>query len=168
MPSPAIEAYKARIASFIEGKDPIAVQRETPHVLAELVAGVPEAKLEERPAPDKWSVAELLAHFADAEIVSTWRYRQMIEHNGAPLTAYDQELWHNLGQYESRNPQESLHLFTLLRVANLRMFDKLSDEEWQRTGVHAERGPTTVKDLVRQIAGHDLNHREQIKKIVGR
>lgn len=168
MSSPAIEAYKARIASFVEGKDPLAVQRETPHALAELVAGVPESKLEVRPAPDKWSVAELLAHFADAEIVSTWRYRQMIEHNGAPLTAYDQELWHKLGHYESRNPQESLHLFTLLRVANLRMFDKLTEEEWQHTGVHAERGPTTVRDLTRQIAGHDLNHLEQVKRIVGK
>ena len=164
--SPAIEAYKARIASFIEGKDPLAVQRETPHALAELVAGVPEAKLHERPAADKWSVAELLAHFADAEIVSTWRYRQMIEQSGAPLTAYDQELWHKLGQYEVRNPQESLHVFTLLRVANLRMFDKLTEEEWQRTGVHAERGPTTVRGLTRQIAGHDLNHLEQIRKIL--
>ena len=49
MSTAAIEAYKARIASFVEGKDPIAVQRETPHTLAELVAGIPEEKLHVRP-----------------------------------------------------------------------------------------------------------------------
>jgi hypothetical protein len=166
MSSPAIEVYKARIASFIQGKDPLGVQRETPTALARLIAGVPEAKLRERPAPDKWSVAELLAHFADAEIVSTWRYRQMLEHSGAPLASYDQNLWHNLGQYASRKPEESLQLFRLLREVNLRMFANLSQEEWERTGVHAERGPTTVTDLVRQLAGHDLNHLEQVRKIL--
>src|SRR5271157_3740073 len=77
--------YKARILSYVEGKDPLQVQRKTPEVLADLVVSVPEKKLYERPSPDKWSVAELLAHFADAEIVGTWRYRQMIEHDGCPL-----------------------------------------------------------------------------------
>lgn len=32
--------------------------------------------------------------------------------------------------------------------------------------MHAERGPTTVRGLTRQIAGHDLNHLEQIRKIL--
>lgn len=166
MATPAIEAYKARIASFIQGKDPLAVQRETVNVLQQLIAGVPESKLSQRPAPDKWSVSELLAHFADAEVVSTWRYRQMLENSGCPLTSYDQELWHRLGDYPARKPQESLQSFRLLREANLRMFAKLTEEEWQRQGVHAERGPTTVADLVKQLAGHDLNHLEQIKKIL--
>lgn len=166
MATPAIEAYKARIASFIEGKDPIAVQSETANVLQQLVAGVPENNLYQRPGPDKWSVAELLAHFAEAEIVSTWRYRQMLEHNGSTLTAFDQELWHKLGEYGSRKLQESLQLFRLLREANLRMFSRLNEEEWQRFGVHAERGKMTIVELAKQIAGHDLNHIEQIRKIV--
>ena len=167
MSTPAIEAYKARIASFIKGKDPLPVQRQTVPTLTQLIAGVPDGKLRERPAPGKWSVAELLAHLAEAEIVATWRYRQMIEHDGSPLAAYDQELWHRLGQYPSRKPEESLLQFRLLREANLQMLDKLTEQEWERCGVHAERGPTTVRDLVKQIAGHDLNHLEQVQKIVG-
>ena len=158
--------YKARILSYVEGKDPLQVQRKTPEVLADLVVSVPEKKLYERPAPDKWSVAELLAHFADAEIVSTWRYRQMIEHDGCPLPGYDQEVWHRLGDYPTRQPEDSLLLFRLLRETNLRMFAQLTPEEWERHGIHAERGRMTVADLARQIAGHDLNHLEQIKKIL--
>ena len=168
MSTPAVEAYKARIASFIEGKDPLPVQRQTVQALTQLIDGMPDNKLHEHPAPGKWSVAELLAHFAESEIVATWRYRQMIEHEGSPLPAYVQELWHRLGQYPSRKPEDSLVQFRLLREANLRMLDKLSEQEWQRRGVHAERGPTTVRELVKQIAGHDLNHLEQVRKIVGR
>src|SRR6201996_1424610 len=129
--------YKARILSYIEGKDPIAVQRETPEVLAKLIDGVPKDKLRARPAADKWSVGELLAHFAEAEMGAFWRYRQMIEYNGCPLPAYDQELWSKLGDYPSQNPQDSLQLFTLLRRANLGMFDRLTPEQWERHGVHA-------------------------------
>ncbi len=158
--------YKARILSYIEGKDPVAVQRETPEVLAKLVGGVSKDKLRARPAADKWSVAELLAHFAEAEMGAFWRYRQMIEHNGSQLLSYDQELWSRLGDYGSTDPNDSLQLFTLLRLANVGMFDRLTPEEWQRHGLHSERGEMSVRDLATQIAGHDLNHLQQVKAIL--
>lgn len=160
--------YKARILSYVEGKDPIAVQRETPASLAHLIEGVPAEKLRTRPAADKWSVAELLAHFAEAEMGAFWRYRQMIEHNGSSLSSFDQELWSRLGDYPSTDPHDSLQLFTLLRSANLRMFGRLTPEQWQRHGVHVERGEMTVRDLAAQIAGHDVNHVEQIRKILAK
>ena len=162
-----VAQYSARILSYVEGKDPLEIQRGTPEVLARLLDGQPETNLQQRPTPDKWSVGELLAHFADAEIVSTWRCRQILERSGCPLAAYDQELWFKLGDYSQRNAMESLTLFRLLRDANLRMFARLTPEEWERYGVHSERGRMTVADLVRQIAGHDLNHLEQMKRILG-
>lgn len=160
--------YKARILALMEGKDPVTVQRETAQQLARLLEDTPREKLRNRPEPDKWSVAEILAHLADAEVGSSWRYRQMIENDGIPLTSFDQELWQRLGDYASRDPQESLQLFRLLRQANLQLFDKLSPEEWERHGIHAERGRMSVKDLAIQIAGHDINHVEQVRRIVGK
>jgi hypothetical protein len=158
--------YKARILGLMEGKDPVAVQRGTAQQLADLVKGIPAGRLRDQPTPDKWSVAMILAHLAEAEIVSTWRYRQMIEHDGTSLPAYDQDLWQTLGEYSSRDPQESLQLFRLLRQANLRMFDSLTRGEWQRHGIHVERGRMTVKDLAVQVAGHDTNHVAQIRMIL--
>ncbi len=118
-----IAEYKARILSYIEGKDPLQVQRKTPELLANLVVSVPEKELYQRPSPDKWSVAELLAHFADAEIVSTWRYRQMIEHNGCPLPGYDQELWHQAGRLpivQARGVVDVISPATRVQPANVR------------------------------------------------
>ncbi len=99
--------YTTRILSYVQGRDAIAVQRETPQLLAQLIQGVPGAKLQKRPEPTKWSVAELLAHLAEAEVSAFWRYRQMIEHDGGPLSSYNQELWNELGRYASRSPAES-------------------------------------------------------------
>jgi exoribonuclease II len=152
--------------SYVEGKDPIAVQRRTPELLAQLIEGQHETNLQERPETGKWSVAELLAHLADAEIAASWRYRQMIEHNGGPLQPYDQELWNALGSNASRNAVDSLQLFRLLREGNVRVFEKLTDEEWGCHGIHAERGEMSVRDLMQQLAGHDLNHVEQIRNIL--
>jgi hypothetical protein len=132
------------------------------------VNGVSADPLQARPAADKWSVAELLAHLAEAEMGASWRYRRMIEHNGSSLLSYDQELWSWLGNYAAQDPQDSLHLFTLLRKGNVVMFERLTPEQWQRHGIHAERGEMSVRDLATQIAGHDLNHLAQIKAILAK
>ena len=142
------------------------MQREAPVKLATLIAGKSEDALRRTPAPGKWSVVEVIAHMAEDELVSTWRYRQMIQTNGVTLAGFDQDLWARLGGYESWSVKETLEMFRLAREANLRMFVMLTDEEWQRYGVHEERGRLTVQDLARHMAAHDLNHIEQIKRLL--
>src|SRR5580658_5870232 len=110
------DVYKARIQ----------VQHQTPMALAQVITGAPETKLYQRPDSAKWSIAEVLAHLAEAEIVTSWRYRQIIEHNGGPLSPYDQEIWNTLGDYPSRPPSDSLQMFRLLRENNLRLLDRLT------------------------------------------
>jgi hypothetical protein len=48
------EQYKLRLAGYVEGKDPIVMQRGAADTLERLTAGVPEEKLRRRPAPQKW------------------------------------------------------------------------------------------------------------------
>ena len=158
--------YVARLRSLVEGKDPIAVQTETPAALARLIASSPREKLNRPPAPGKWSLAAIVAHLAEGEIALSWRYRQIAEKEGAALSGYDQNVWYRLGDYDSRDPEESLAQFRLLREANLRMFARLTPDDWQRSGLHAERGRLTMKDLVAQAAGHDLSHLEQAERAV--
>jgi len=160
------EQYKTRFESYTAGKDPVAMQREAPRTLARLIENVTEAKLTQRPAPDKWSLTEILAHLADDELASTWRYRQMLEHDGPELPGFDQDLWANLADYTSWKPADALAMFRLLRHANLRMFAHLTPEPWQRQGVHLERGRLTVQDLCRHMAAHDINHIEQVRRIL--
>jgi uncharacterized damage-inducible protein DinB len=149
-----------------ETADSIAMQREAPRRLARLMEGVPDEVLSRPPGPGKWSVCAIIAHLAEDELVSSWRYRQMIEHSGATLAGFDQDEWARLGDYDSRTPREALEMFRLLREANLRMFARLTPEEWQRHGVHAERGRITVEDLARHMAGHDINHIGQVRRLL--
>jgi uncharacterized damage-inducible protein DinB len=165
---PDTSEYLARIREYARAKDPLELQAETPALLADLIADASPEKLSRRPARDKWSIGEILAHLADDEIATAWRYRQMVEHNGIALAGFDQELWARLGNNASRAPQESLDLFRLLRSANLQFLRQLSDQEWESFGIHAERGRITVRELAAHMAGHDANHLEQIRKILDR
>jgi uncharacterized damage-inducible protein DinB len=160
------DQYQRRLAGYVEGKDPLAMQRAAAHTLARLIAGVSEEKLRRRPAPQKWSVLEILAHLADDELVSSWRYRQMIEHNGVTMMGFDQDKWARLGDYGSWSVREALEMFRLLREANLRLLTGLTPREWECIGNHAERGRMTVRDLARHMAAHDINHILQIELLL--
>lgn len=163
---PDTTEYLSRIRDSLQGKDPMELQRQTPARLAGLVAQASDEQLTARPGKDKWSVGEILAHLAEDEIATAWRYRQMVEHSGMRLAGFDQDLWARLGDYRSRRPQDSLELFRLLRLANLAFLDQLAPEQWECFGIHAERGWITVRDLVTHMAGHDANHIEQIRRIL--
>jgi hypothetical protein len=163
-----VDNYQAKLNSYVAGKDPLQIQADTPCLIADLVQGLPDAKLCQRPLPDKWSVKEIIAHLAEDELVTSWRYRQMIENNGCPLASFDQDQWSRLGDYRCWNPADALDMFRLLREANLRMLRNLAAEEWDRFGVHAERGRISVRDLAQHMAGHDMNHVDQIRSILGK
>lgn len=160
------EEYRKRLAAYVEGKDPLQMQHEAPKILSQLIAGCTGQELRRRPAAGKWSVLEILAHLADDEIATSWRYRQMIEHSGKEMPSFDQDEWARLGAYSFWEANDALELFRRLREANLRMLAGLSREEWEREGQHAERGRITVRDLARHMAGHDMNHIGQIRRIL--
>ena len=163
---PDTQPYLDRIRQFAEGEDPLQLQASTPQEIADLIANVSEPALHKRPQPGKWSVVEIIAHLAEDELVTSWRYRQMLENPGCALAGFDQDKWAAWGRYQEWEAEDALTMFRLLRDANLRLLRGLTPEEWTRSGVHAERGRITIADLARHMAGHDRNHLEQIRRLV--
>jgi hypothetical protein len=161
-----VQQYIDRITEYVEGKEPLAVQRATAAKLARLIDGVSLVKLRKRPAADKWSVSEILAHLADAEIVGSFRMRLILGAPGTPIIAFDQDSWAVSGRYEKRDPHKSLELFRTLREANLALLKSLTPAQWKQYGTHSERGQETIERIVRMFAGHDINHLRQVEGIL--
>jgi hypothetical protein len=159
------QQYTKRILSHIDGKDPLKVQKSTAKKLDKLTRRLSKKEIRRRPAPGKWSIAEILAHLADAEVVGSWRIRQILGADGTPIQAYDQNVWAETFRYEDRDPRESLRLFRVLRENNLLLLKSVPRKLWENHGMHAERGKETIAQIVRMFAGHDLNHLQQIEKI---
>ena len=122
--------------------------------------------LRKRPAPDKWSVTEILAHLGDAEIVTAWRIRSILGAPGTLIQAYDQDAWVAAGRYSERNPRHCLEVFRVVREANLMVLKTLKPEQWKHHGMHSERGEETIERILHMMAGHDLNHLQQIERIL--
>ena len=163
-----IQQYVQRIQSKVAGQDSVKVQAATAKKLQRLVKGATTAKLRKRPALEKWSVAEILAHLADAEIVASWRLRAILGAPGTAIQAYDQEAWLAAGQYGKRDARKSLEQFRVLRHANLALYKSLTPQQWKHHGIHAERGEESIERLASMMAGHDINHVEQVAAILAR
>src|SRR5271163_1997630 len=102
------QQYIQRITANVEGKKPLAVQAATAKKLERLIKGVSTGKLRKRPAADKWSVSEIVAHLGDAEIVLGFRMRLILGAPGTPIAAFDQDAWVVSGHYEKRDPRKSV------------------------------------------------------------
>jgi hypothetical protein len=160
------QQYTQRILSNAEGKQPLAVQAATSKRLERLIKGVPASKLRKRPAPEKWSVGEILTHLADVELVAGFRMRLILGAPQTPIVAFDQDAWVTSGHYDKRDPRKSIEQFRAIREANLNLLKSLTPEQWKHYGMHAERGQETIEHIVRMLAGHDINHIQQIEKIL--
>ena len=161
-----IEQYKARILGLASAQKPLKVQASTPGKIQKLIRGVRARKLTRAPGPGKWSVAEIIAHLADAELVGGYRLRMILTVPGTPIQAYDQNKWAEAGRYSKQNARKSLEMFRTLREANVALMKSLTSEQWSRSGMHAERGEESIKRLSEMYAGHDINHLKQIEAIL--
>ena len=165
-PDPISEpkAYQDHLLSLLRGDDPEQVQSGTPNAWRALVAtaGAPGHI---RPDPSEWSAIECLAHAVDAEVVMSARYRWILSHDEPPLIGYDQDLWvERLHAERHEDPEELLQLFGALRFANVTLWDRSSEEDRARVGMHAERGPESYDLCFRMLAGHDRFHLAQAKR----
>src|SRR5580704_15360944 len=84
------DEYRTRVLSYLGDEEPIGVQRATASQLERRLRDVAHEELIRRPVPEKWSIAEIVAHLADAELAMGWRLRNMLANPGVALTWWDQ------------------------------------------------------------------------------
>jgi hypothetical protein len=157
--------YTQRILGYVEGQDAIKVQKATAGKLKKLVQGLTPKQLKWKSEPGKWSIGEIVAHLADAELVGSWRMRSIVGSNGITVQPFDQDVWVSEFQYSKRDAKRALEVFRVLRENNLAMLKSLPRERWENYGMHQERGKETIAHIVRMFAGHDANHIKQIENI---
>ena len=165
MPETA-EQYRARMLGHIAGQDALKLQAVAAKKLERLLKGTSSARLRKRPAPNKWSIAEIVCHLADAELVGGFRMRLILGAPGTPITAFDQDVWVKALHYDQRDARRAFEQFRVLREANLALLKTLTAEQWRQDGLHQERGSETVEIIANMLAGHDINHLKQIEAIL--
>lgn len=158
-------AYTEAILGLLGTAEPLPVLRATADTLRLAIDGLSEATMSRPEAPGKWSVRQVLRHFADSDIVWGWRLRMVLAQERPALTGYDQDAWAERLRYADDPASESLEEFAVLRRGNLRLIERATPEELRRVGVHTERGDESIEHMMRLYAGHDLLHVRQIMRI---
>ena len=160
-----VQDYVRALLDLAADKTPLEFLPETPQRIRELVSALDEQSLTRPEREGKWSIAQVVAHLADAELVVAFRYRMIVGQDTPALQGYDQDAWATRMHYDRVPVEESLAQFAALRRANVRLLRSLTEEEWQRAGLHAERGSETVERLSQMQTGHDVAHMRQLERI---
>lgn len=150
-------------AKYLDGRAVETILAETPVALTTLIDAIGAERAAEAPAPGKWSPAEIICHLADCELVFGFRLRQTVTEDAPIIQPFDQEKWANT--YGGIQAGQALAVFTALRGWNLQLLRTVLPAAATRKVTHPERGTMTFQTIVETMAGHDLNHIEQLKRI---
>lgn len=133
-----------------------------PVTIERLIGLIPESRMDEPLGPGRFGPREIVAHLADWEPILLERMRASRDTPGATIEAYDEgELAEKHG-YRSSDPREQAALYRKRREGTIAWLKSLSAEDWDKHGVHTERGRQTVYDQANMLLGHDLYHIEQL------
>lgn len=113
-----------------------------------------------------WTVLEVLCHLRDYDNIFRSRAEMMRQQEYPALPFYDHEELARSSNYNGQELAKVLQEFTTSRQQTLTFFEGLDNEEWQRAGIHPERGHFTMLDAALQIGMHDVIHTEQITRIL--
>jgi hypothetical protein len=126
-------------------------------LLAYAASGLTVEQERARPGPGAWSIAELVCHLVDSDLVGADRMKRVIAEEAPTLLAYDQDAWiARLGPQETP-VEEAVNLFAASRHWMTRILKRCAPEDFARAGMHTERGRETLADLVVDYANH-LDH----------
>lgn len=134
--------------------------------VAAALEGAADADLDRRPAPGKWSAREIVHHLADSEMTSAIRLRRLIAEEHAVIQGYDQEQFARVLFYD-RPIAASMAAFGAARATTAEILDRLTPEQWTRTGTHSESGTYSVDRWLEIYAEHAHEHAMQIRRARG-
>ena len=137
--------------------------RRGAELLAVAITGAAGSEVDFVPQPGQWSIRQIVAHLADAEIVATMRLRQILAEDDPKLQAWDQNAWATKLDYARRKPSQSLETFRRIRGENYELIKDLPESGFDRAGIHSDRGRMTLRQLVQLIAEHAENHAAQLR-----
>jgi hypothetical protein len=119
------------------------------------------------PGVSGWSALEVMGHLVDLEAIFTARLKRMLNEENPTFEKTDPDQMAIDHAYASQDIQQQVTKFITLRQEFIALLKSLSEEQWNRTGVHPAYGPMTVLDLATNTPLHDLNHLGQISEALG-
>ena len=137
----------------------------TPAIPRGLMCELSDADARWKPAPDRFSIAEVLAHLSHSEGQCYRARLDLFESTDRPEFESDDASMY-LELYRDRDPEEPFDHFEDQRESNLETLRSLPAGSGERLALHREVGEITLAQMLHEWALHDLGHIRQIAELV--
>lgn len=145
----------------------IVQMRLTCDILGHILKNVSEKQAHElRDGPQGWSIVEIVCHLRDFDEIFYQRASMMLEQDHPQLPAYDHEAMAIEKAYQQERMTAAYDELQTSRRRFIALFKSLRGEQWERGGIHPERESFTMTDAVMQVSLHDIDHLEQIARVL--
>jgi hypothetical protein len=137
----------------------------TPTILRGLMAELSPLDVRWKPAPDRFSVGEVLAHLSHTEgHCYRMRLDRFLSEDNPEFEGDDAQ--HHLELYRNMDPEDAFDHFEEQRETNIEALRDLPPAAGERRAVHQKVGPITLAQMLNEWALHDLGHIRQIAELV--
>lgn len=116
-----------------------------------------------RPAPDAWSVHEIICHCADSEMGGALRIRMLVAEPDPRIIGYDQDAWARVFTYHEKSPEIALAVIDAVGAWTAAFLPTISGKQWKKVGHHSESGPFSSIDWLESYGNHLHAHVDQIR-----
>ena len=142
----------------------IAAYGGAPERLMHALKQFPKEMWQYKPAPNRWSIHEIIIHLADSEANSFVRCRCFVAEPGKTIMPYDQDLWASKTGYHRQDADDALELFRLLRKMSFDLIRMLPEQSWQSRIMHPESGEMLFERWLEIYEAHIPKHIEQMRR----
>jgi DinB superfamily len=135
------------------------------HVFRLLVAGLTPAQERWKPAPDQWSILEIINHLADEDSEDfRTRLDTILHHPTQTWPPIEPQAWVTERAYNARTLDASLERFVTERYRSVVWLRSLKSPNWNAK--HTDQfGSRSARELLASWVAHDWLHVRQITRL---
>ena len=138
------------------------------HLIADVVDAHPHDALHQRPAPDEWSIAEIIGHVRASDAIWTPRILVTVVHDGVTMPDVDERALQDVLHAGGLTLTDQATLFVFGRTELVGILRSLTESEWSNTCRHTTKGQMAVIDLVDVMLRHEREHATEIRAAAAR
>jgi hypothetical protein len=139
----------------------------TPAVLKQLTDNMDDKAWKIKASAQDLSVLELISHLLDVEAeINAPRIELVLSEENPFVAGIDSDPWVFERRYQTARSPQVISDFMAQRQNAIAKLSALTDAEWLRPARHSFFGPTTLFELVRFIAIHDIDHIRQVFSLI--
>lgn len=142
----------------------IVVIESAPNELAQVAAGLSEARLDTPYRAGGWTVRQVIHHLPDSHMNAYVRFRLALTEEQPVIKPYAEAAWAELSDARTGPIDVSLTLLSALHSRWVALMRALKAEQWERAFRHPERGLLRLDQTLAMYAWHARHHLAHIQR----